>query len=264
MFEFHKNKEVYFNHQALNSERYIIPFIEEKIKITPDKRILEIGCAEGGVLKPFLKKGCTVVGVELEETRCEYFRHFLKDEIAAKKAMVINKNIYDIDIEKDLGGKFDLILLKDVIEHIHDQQKLLKELQLFLNPGGGIYFGFPPWQMPFGGHQQICKSKFLSRFPWVHLLPFGIYEWLLKRFKENVPALVEIKETGISIERFERITDATDYKVSTKIHYLLNPIYTFKFNLKPIKQFFFIRYIPYFRNYFTTCVYYLIQRKSID
>ncbi len=264
MFEFHKNKEVYFNHQALNSKRYIIPFIEEKIKITPHMRVLEIGCAEGGVLKPFLEIGCFVFGVELDESKYNYFRTFLSNEIQEGKAKILNKNIYDIDVNADLEGKFDIIILKDVIEHIHNQEKLLKELKLFLNPNGVIYFGFPPWQMPFGGHQQVCRSKFLSRFPYIHLLPFGIYEWLLKAFKENAETFIEIKETGISIERFEKIVHSTGYKTIHKIHYLLNPIYTFKFNLRPIKQFFLITKTPYFRNYLTTCVYYLIQNKRVN
>lgn len=261
MFEFHKNKEVYFNHQAINSERYIIPFIEAKREIKSGMRVLEIGCGEGGVLKPFIEKGCIVVGVELNQPKSEYFQHFHKESIAEKKAMIINRDIYKIDVDADLGGKFDIIILKDVIEHIHDQEKLLKELQHFLNPKGVIYFGFPPWQMPFGGHQQVCKSKFLSRFPYVHLLPFGIYEFLLRAFNENVVDLVEIKETGISIERFERITESAGYNVLHKIHYLLNPIYTFKFNWRPIKQNVIIRNIPYLRNYLTTCVYYLIESK---
>ena len=165
-------------------------------------------------------------------------------------------------MENDIGGKVDIIILKDVIEHIHDQEKLLKELHQFLNPKGVIYFGFPPWQMPFGGHQQMCKSKFLSRFPYVHLLPFGVYEWLLKKFDENSDGLVEIKETGISIERFERIVKRTNYKTIHNIHYFINPIYTYKFGLKPLKQFFLFRYIPYVRNYITTCVYYLITPSS--
>jgi SAM-dependent methyltransferase len=261
MFEFHKNKEVYFNHQAINSERYILPFIEAKRKVDAGMRVLEIGCGEGGVLKPFLNKGCSVIGVELNESKYEYFKHFYEQEIQDKKALVINRDIYKIDVENDLGGKVDIIILKDVIEHIHNQEKLLKELQLFLKPKGVIFFGFPPWQMPFGGHQQVCKSKFLSRFPYVHLLPFGIYEFLLRAFNEKSEDFIEIKETGISIERFERIVESAGYNTIHKIHYLLNPIYTFKFNLRPLKQNFIVRNIPYFRNYVTTCVYYLIESK---
>ena len=48
--------------------------------------------------------------------------------------------------------------------------------------------------------------------------------------------MIEIKETGISIERFEKIVDETGYKVVNKTHYLINPIYEYKFGWKPKEQ----------------------------
>ncbi len=131
-------------------------------------------------------------------------------------------------------------------------------MQAFLNPGGVIFFGFPPWQMPFGGHQQVMRSKILSKIPYIHLLPSFLYKLLLKSFNEHPDAFMEIKETGISIEQFEKIVDETGYKVMNKLHYLLNPIYEYKFGVKPKKQASLISHIPYLRNFFTTCVYYLI------
>jgi hypothetical protein len=71
--------------------------------------------------------------------------------------------------------------------------------------------------------------------------------------------LLEIKDTGISIEQFEKIVKKTNYKVVDKIHYLLNPIYEYKFNIKPKKQNNLVSKIPYLRDYFTTCVYYIIK-----
>ena len=35
---------------------------------------MEIGCAEGGVLKAFLKRGCIGTGVELSESRTKKSR----------------------------------------------------------------------------------------------------------------------------------------------------------------------------------------------
>ena len=115
--------------------------------------------------------------------------------------------------------------------------------------------------MPFGGHQQVMQSKFLSKLPYFHLLPMFIYKGILKGFKEDVRAFAEVKETGISIERFEKIVDTTGYNVVCKTHYFLNPIYEFKFGWKPKKQNKLISSIPWVRNFFTTCVYYLITPK---
>ncbi|HEV2830360.1 MAG TPA: class I SAM-dependent methyltransferase [Hanamia sp.] len=259
MFEFHADRKRYFDMQVLNAEKYVIPFIEKKFLIKPGMRVLEIGAGEGGVLKAFVNKGCTGVGVELNESRVVNGRLWLKEDIENGKLSFFVNDIYDTDINT-LGGEFDIIVLKDVIEHIHDQARLIERLHSFLKPGGVIYFGFPPWQMPFGGHQQMCVHS-LSKVPYLHLLPKFIYKNMLKLFKEDegtVELLLEIKDTGISIERFEKIVEEKKYQTLEKTHYLINPIYEWKFGWKPKVQNSLVTKIPYLRNYITTCVYYLI------
>ena len=259
MFEFHGDRKRYFDIQVENTRKYVIPFIETTKPVVPGTRVLEIGCGEAGVLKAFTEIGCVGVGVELEEGRLVNARDWMKEELAAGKISFVSKDIYKVNVEEELNGKFDIIILKDVIEHIHNQPKLIGWMKNLLNKDGVIFFGFPPWQMPFGGHQQVMKSKFLSKLPYFHLLPFGLYEGILKLAKENVPEFAEIKETRISIERFEKIVGETGYSIANKTHYLINPIYEYKFGWKPKKQTGFIKAIPWVRNFFTTCVYYLIS-----
>lgn len=256
MFEFHIDKKRYFQIQEENANEYVIPFIQQASPISTGSRVLEIGCGEGGVLAAFVKIGCTGVGVELHESRLQLARELLNKEINEKKVRFIANDIYKVSVE-ELGGKFNIIILKDVIEHIHDQKKLLQRLHEFLLPGGVIFFGFPPWHMPFGGHQQMCSSK-LSKVPYVHLLPRPMYKWVLQKFGEPTEDLLEIKDTGISIERFENIVKQTDYKVINKTHFLINPIYKYKFGWKARIQLPIVKSIPYVRNFFTTCVYYLV------
>ncbi len=258
MFEFHADRKRYFNIQVLNAEKHVIPFIEEKFPITRGMRVLEIGCGEGGVLKAFINKGCEGMGVELDAPRIENARKFLPEDIAAGRLSFVVKDIYKVNVENDFKGLFDIIVLKDVIEHIHDQAKLIGWMKNFLKPNGIVFFGFPPWYMPFGGHQQICKSK-ISKLPYIHLLPRFMYKAILKNRKENIAEMMEIRDTGISIERFERICKKEGYKIAHHRHYLLNPIYEWKFGWKPKRQGILIKAIPFVRNFFTTCVYYIIQ-----
>jgi SAM-dependent methyltransferase len=266
MFEFHADRKRYFDIQVLNAEKYVIPFIEETFAVKPGMRVLEIGCGEAGVLKAFINKGCYGMGVELDVPRIEHAKEYLPDDVIAGRINFLSKDIYLVDAEKELGGMYDIIVLKDVIEHIHDQPKLIGWMKNFLRPaspgkpGGVIFFGFPPWYMPYGGHQQMCYS-WIRKIPWIHLLPETIYGWLLKKNKENAEAFLEIKDTGISIERFERICDRQGYEIDHKAHYLLNPIYEWKFGWKARKQIGLIKAIPFVRNFFTTCVYYLIKVK---
>lgn len=261
MYEFHADRKRYFDIQVMNAEKYVIPFIEEKFPVKPGMRVLEIGCGEGGVLKAFINKGCVGVGVELDISRIAMANEYLPEDIAAGRLRFVEKDIYQVDVVQDLEGAFDIIVLKDVIEHIHDQQRLIGWMKNFLKREGVIFFGFPPWYMPFGGHQQICKSK-ISRLPYIHLLPKSIYRWVLINRKENVDEMMEIKETGISIERFEKICKNEGYGFLNKQHYLLNPIYEWKFGWKPKKQLGIIKAVPFFRNFLTTCVYYIIQQDN--
>ncbi|OJY90882.1 MAG: SAM-dependent methyltransferase [Sphingobacteriales bacterium 40-81] len=257
MFEFHADRRRYFEIQLENAEKYVIPFIEEKFALQPGMRILEIGCGEGGVLKAFINRGCTGVGVELDPARVEMAKEYLPEDIASGKFILLAKDIYESDVERDFNGAFDIIILKDVIEHIHNQPRLIRWMKTFLKPSGTIFFGFPPWYMPFGGHQQICKS-FVSKLPYIHLLPRFMYRGILKSKGENVEEMMEIRDTGISIERFEKICKQEGYAILHKKHYLLNPIYEWKFGWKPIKQAGIVSAIPFVRNFFTTCVYYCI------
>ncbi len=258
MFEFHGDRKRYFDIQVENTCKYVIPFIAQYKNIIPGTRVLEIGCGEAGVLKAFTDIGCVGVGVELDEPRLVMAREWMQQELAAGKISFLSKDVYKVNVEEEFRGKFDIIVLKDVIEHIYDQPKLIGWMKSFLNESGVIFFGFPPWQMPFGGHQQIMHGRFLSKLPYFHLLPMGMYKSILKAGKENVREMVEIKETGISIERFEKIVQQSGYTVVNKTHYLINPIYEYKFGWKPKVQNKLMSKIKYIRNYFTTCVYYLI------
>ena len=100
--------------------------------------------------------------------------------------------------------------------------------------------------------------------PYYHLLPTPIYKSVLKTFGESegkITSLLEIKETGISLERFEKLVDKNGYIQLLKILYFINPNYEVKFGLQPRILSSFLGKIPYFRNYLSTCGYYLIKLK---
>ena len=257
MYDFHSSVEKCFEIQLLNAREFVIPFIEKTKPVGPGLRVLEIGCAEGGVLKAFLEKGCEGYGVELQTGRLENAKVFLSEYVASGKAHLLNVNIYDYQPEENQEG-FDIIILKDVIEHIPDQERLLLEIRKLTAKNGLIFIGFPPWHMPFGGHQQCCTS-ILSKVPYVHLLPKPLYLGLLRFFGENVQAFDEIRDTRLTINRFLRILRANRYNILAEDHYLVNPIYAYKFGTPPIRQFSLLNKIPFVRDFFTTCVNYLIS-----
>jgi SAM-dependent methyltransferase len=257
----HKDERIRFEQQVDNSRNYVLPFIEKTKTLGTGINVLEIGCGEGGVLVPFAEKGCYCVGVDLNPTRIEIANDLLQQEVQLGKMQFLYKNVYDEDFLQKFKGFFDLIILKDAIEHIPGQEKFIPYLKNFLKEQGQIYFGFPPWYMPFGGHQQVCQNKIASVLPYYHILPTPIYKGMLQLFGEPEPVikeLLEIKETQITIERFETIVNHSGLSILNKQHYLINPIYKYKFGLKPRKQSGLVTSIPFVRNFLTTCVYYTI------
>jgi 2-polyprenyl-3-methyl-5-hydroxy-6-metoxy-1,4-benzoquinol methylase len=262
-FEHHSNHRMRFDQQVENARDYVIPFIEQKLKLESGMRVLEVGCGEGGVLKPFFDRGLTTLGVDLDQPRLDLAEDFLSNEISTGRMVFLNQNILEKTFTDQYTGHFDLIILKDVIEHIHGQETFIPFLGTLLRPGGQIFFGFPPWYMPFGGHQQIAKGKWTSKIPWYHLLPMSWYLAILKWGGEGqhaIDSLIDVKQTGISIERFERICKQSGFRIIERQWFLINPIYRFKFGLKPRKQFYLLGLIPFFRNFWTTCAYYTIGK----
>ncbi|QEH43435.1 bifunctional 2-polyprenyl-6-hydroxyphenol methylase/3-demethylubiquinol 3-O-methyltransferase UbiG [Chitinophaga sp. XS-30] len=261
----HSDATLRYQQQVENSRNYVLPFIAQEFPDMNGLRVMEIGCGEGGVLTPFLEKGCHCVGVDLFPERIALATGFLGDYVNNGQLQLIAKNIYDVDFFGEFQHAFDLIILKDAIEHIPEQDKLVAYLKNLLSPRGQVYFGFPPWYMPHGGHQQICQSKVLSFLPYIHLLPRPLYRGLLKAFGEHegtVRELMELVDTGISIERFEKVVKAAGFDITQRKYYLINPIYKYKFKLQPREQFGWMKGIPFVRNFFTTCMYYMIRPEA--
>lgn len=257
----HKDRKQYFDEQVYTTEKYVIPFVNEFMAITKDMAILEIGCGEGGNMKPFLDMGCQVVGIDLNEGQIENAKVYFADHPNVANLKLILRDIYKM--KPNELGEFDLIIMRDVIEHIPNQEKFMAYVKQFLKPTGKFFLGFPPWYMPFGGHQQIMNHKYFSKLPYYHLLPMPLYKGVLNMVEKSEKIrneLVEIKETGISIERFRRIVKTENYNIDKEVMYLFNPNYEIKFGLNPKEQIGIVKAIPFFRNFLTTCCYYLISK----
>lgn len=253
----HLDRALYFQEQAYTTETYVIPFIEKRKAITPSTSILEIGCGEGGNLKPFLDRGCPVTGIDLSEGKIEAAEKLFAPHPRRKEATFICRDIYEVE---RLDRQFDVILLRDVIEHIPDQQKFMPFIRRFLKPDGVVFVAFPPWRNPFGGHQQICRNKLISHTPYIHLLPKALYRKCLESAGENVQEMLEIRATGISLERFFSIVKKGNYRLDESVLYFINPNYEIKFGLKP-RTLTGLFNIPYLRNFWTTCGYFLLSNR---
>ncbi len=261
MHERHTNREKYFIEQGVVTGKYVIPFINEIKPIHKDLVIMEIGCGEAGNMKPFVDMGCKVIGIDLAPNKIENGKKYYENHPNKNNLTLIAEDIYKVN--PNSVEKADLLIMRDTIEHIPNQDKFLSIVKSFLKPDGKIFFGFPPWRMPFGGHQQMAVNKYLSLVPYFHLLPKPLYKGILKIFKEpqnKVDGLMEVRDTRISINHFLNLCEKHHFKIDKEVLYMINPNYELKFKMKP-RPLDKILNISYIRDFYVTTCYYVISSK---
>jgi SAM-dependent methyltransferase len=251
----HTNRQQYFEEQVKATERYILPYLNSVLDFSSTLTVGEIGCGHGGNMKPLLHAGCKVVGIDISPNSIKIAESFYENDPYRENLLLIPRDIYEIAPEEI--PVFDLIIMRDTLEHIHRHEQFFQHIKGFLKPEGKLFLAFPPWYMPFGGHQQMCKSKLLSKLPYFHILPKCLYLWILKLFGEDenkINGLFEIKDTRISIRKFYKIIKKQNFTIEKQTLYLVNPNYEVKFGLKPRILPRFLN-IPFVREFFTTTYY---------
>jgi len=122
---------------SINKEKYN-SFSQEIERLVPAKtHVLDVGCATGKLARILKEKGCTVVGVDIDQASLEVASEF------CQRVLVV-----DIDDLKDIdrvlkGEKFDVITFGDILEHIKYPGVLLHHLRSYLKPRGVIVASIP-------------------------------------------------------------------------------------------------------------------------
>lgn len=109
-----------------------------KILEVQDKnlKILDAGCGYGFITKMLAQKGFLVTGVDNDVNRLKVARKlFQNHEIKFLKAGLSNLPFKD--------RSFDLVVCLEVLEHIKDDTKALKELKRITKSSGKIIVSFP-------------------------------------------------------------------------------------------------------------------------
>ena len=111
------------------------------MSIGKETLVLEVGCAEAGNLKPFVDSGCLATGVDISCGRIELAKSFFQDHPQRQNLTLICEDIYKLDLK---GKDFDLIIMRDVIEHLPNQKYFMDHVKKFLKPDGKIFIAFLP------------------------------------------------------------------------------------------------------------------------
>jgi SAM-dependent methyltransferase len=223
--------EKHFFEQQEFTRSYLIPYFRRHFPAFNRCTILEVGSAEGGFLDVLQQLGIDAKGLELEAHRIEIARQ------KNPSLLTILGDITDPRIVEKAGETFDLIVMRDVIEHIPDRLAVFQNLTALLKKDGYLYITFPPRFSAFAGHQQNGRTVF-KIVPFLHLLPDVIIR-LLGRILNEKPDLINSVianyKTGLSIRWFEKMYRQFGYRVIKQELFLSRPIFKVRFGFKIIK-----------------------------
>lgn len=246
-----------YGEQEWYGENFLHSFLEEKDLF--GKKILEVGCAEAGLLKYFTNKGANCHGIELSDIR---FRNAL--ELNEENSInIFQANICFPESYKDeIPIKFDIIVIRDVIEHISNKELALENIFKLLKKRGKVFISYPPKYCAYAGHQQTIPN-ILGKLPYLHLLPNLLYVNYLKLIncpQKKIEYLVETKKTRVSIKEMKKLLIRIGFNIIKESNWFIRPAYSYRFNLPKIKNPF--RWVPLIDEILCNGILFLIERPN--
>lgn len=211
----------YHDYQMHIGRYYLEHFVQP---YTDGKKVIDIGCGEGGVLTAFQEAGYRCTGLEYSEQRAEYAQAHSSNAIQFLTGDIQNFSSHE---------QYDIILLLDVIEHLEHKRSALNNIKALKAEAGIIIISFPPFRSPFGGHQQVMRSC-LKYIPYLQLLPQCCYRWALEQIeRDNMASHLHNYKTGITMRDFEKlIHQAGGLRIAKKFLYFVRPRQALRFNLR--------------------------------
>ncbi|MEI6029011.1 MAG: class I SAM-dependent methyltransferase [Betaproteobacteria bacterium] len=103
-------------------------------------RCLDVGSGYGGLLLALAEQGATAMGIEYDSQLFELSQINIEGE--PHNIPIYQGNFLDRDALPG-GVKFDLIIINDVFEHIHDIDYLFRRLDDIAHEGTAIYLEIP-------------------------------------------------------------------------------------------------------------------------
>lgn len=244
----------HFYEQRNHARSYLIPYFRKHLPDFENLGILEIGCAEAGFLDALDELGIKGVGLELEPRRIQIAYQ------QNPKLKIYRGDITNNGIAERIGDTFDLIVMRDVIEHISDRVSTFANLRKLMSRNGFLYVAFPPRFSPFAGHQQ--NGDTILRFvPYLHLFPNRLIRLLGSTLDER-PQLIEHiisnARIGLSVGAFEKYCSQFSFSPIVKELFLVRPIHKTRFGITPRRT----PNVPFLREFITLGYECLLQKKS--
>ncbi len=114
---------------------YIMPKMLEFMGDVNGKRILDLGCGEGGYSRELAKRGAELVAVDCSQKAIEYSIRLAEQENLLIKHYVRNSNdLFDMEDEQ-----FDIVLCSMMLMDCEDFEGTIRAVVRVLKPGGRLF-----------------------------------------------------------------------------------------------------------------------------
>lgn len=188
--------EKYFDEidEISEDENYFTPVLRDTAREIDFKtaHVLDVGCGTGLFLKPVIDAGCTeCVGI---------------DGPSAFAPRAIARGYKDVRFVADLNntmfpfgdGKFDLVVCKDVFEHLLNPTFALSEIKRVLKPGGLLLLHVPN-HFPLYGRLKFLLTNDIDTFSFFKDESRWTFPHI--RFYEHDDSLSVFKDQGFALIR---------------------------------------------------------------
>lgn len=130
---------------------FIVSAINTYQKMDAQIKILDAGCGDGIHLSILTKvKGAEIYGVDYNPVRVE------RAKVEFLQAMIFNGDLTNLQIK----DKFDIVLCSQVLEHIEEDDKVLKNLYDSIKNSGILILGVPNE----GCFIAQCRNRFFQPY----------------------------------------------------------------------------------------------------
>jgi SAM-dependent methyltransferase len=162
-----------------------------------NSKVLDIGCGTCQSLEYHVKRGCEVWGVEADEN----IRSFAQSKGFSVKIGTFDSNDYEVCF-------FDYITLDQVLEHLIDPLKSLKEITKVLKDDGFVIISIPNAK---GWGCTLFRRKWINWHIPYHLHLFS---------KNSITKA--LRESGLEVHMLKTIT-CSDWLFSQFLHFITIP-----------------------------------------
>ncbi len=156
--------ENYWFQRHLAAYEFLLPHVR-------GKRVIDLGCGEGYGTSLLATAACEVVGADLAP---EAIYHARKKYVGQDNLRFDYRDIYDTRLE---AGSFDVVVTMQVIEHMHEPDRFMAEIDRLLAPGGLCVITTPNGDILSPGCDEPINPFHIFEFN-----PSGFEEFLRRFF----------------------------------------------------------------------------------